>query len=206
MEKLNLCEILKGHEGEIFYSPLCGEVKLISISYNIEYPIKIESLHGGKPRITLTSNGCYYSEVNEEIMLFPSKDQRDWIKWDKENNKSKVPKTWSELEKQDINNLYALCKSINNKAYFVEKSALALLKILRLIEISYGGNISSEEWYDDLTPKFIITEKQANGTFTTCCARIQTHRTPIAFHTSSQAEEFLSYEENIQLLKDYVMI
>lgn len=30
--------------------------------------------------------------------------------------------------------------------------------------------------------------------------------TPIAFHTKKQAEDFISYPENIQLLKDYFII
>ena len=32
-----------------------------------------------------------------ECIVFPSRDQRDWGKWDKEQ-KSKTPKTWGELE------------------------------------------------------------------------------------------------------------
>ena len=28
-KEINLCEILKGHEGEFFYSPLYGNVKLV---------------------------------------------------------------------------------------------------------------------------------------------------------------------------------
>lgn len=32
-ENINLCEILKGHEGEVFYSPVLGNVTLTYINY-----------------------------------------------------------------------------------------------------------------------------------------------------------------------------
>lgn len=74
----NLCEILKGHEGETFYSTYLGNVKLDSINYT----------------------GKVYDHAAKlfVFLLFPSKDQRDWNEWDKEN-KRKSPKTWSELAK-----------------------------------------------------------------------------------------------------------
>lgn len=121
MKELNLCEILKGHEGETFYSPIYGKVKIAIVDDNtIEiWPLRKDAY------LPLSSNGHHKDNPKEgELLLFPSKDQRDWNKWDKENNppydackytdceqcsfktsclylikeqKHKVPKTWSEL-------------------------------------------------------------------------------------------------------------
>lgn len=85
----------------------------------------------------------------------------------------------------------------------IEKSVKALIKIHQLIKYSYGGNVTNKEWKDTTTTKFTIvscyTIKRGfefNIHSTTCIHHI-------AFHTKEQAEEFLSYPENVQLLKDY---
>lgn len=92
--ELNLCEILKGHEGETFYSPMYGEVKLIGVDGstlhgNSNYPITIAGVNGRDISI-LCPNGHFINEDRGECMLFPSKDQRDWNKWIEEH-KPKVP-------------------------------------------------------------------------------------------------------------------
>lgn len=100
-ENINLCEILKGHEGEIFWSPLYGNVKLLSASYDENFPIRIEEMNEAR-RALLLSNG-HYSEYDEgECLIFPSKDQRDWNKWIEEQ-KHKTPKTWGDLVSQGKN-------------------------------------------------------------------------------------------------------
>lgn len=87
MKTLNLCEILKGHKGETFYSSLFGvNVTLYGIQNN-----KI-LFYGG--HVDLFDDGSYVK--GGECMLFPSKNQRNWNKW-AEENKLKVPKTWSEI-------------------------------------------------------------------------------------------------------------
>ena len=92
ISNINLCEILKGHEGETFYWVLNGaEVILNSVKYNI-VSLKIDENYG----VNLLPSGAAFK--GGEVLLFPSKDQRDWNKWDKENN-HKTPKTWSELIK-----------------------------------------------------------------------------------------------------------
>ena len=83
----------------------------------------------------------------------------------------------------------------------IEKSALALLKIYQLIEVGYGGNISSEEWNNN---EWKFTYQYTKTGIDIISTRISKYI--IVFHTKEQAEEFLSYPENIQLLKDYFMI
>ena len=209
-ENINLCEILKGHEGEIFYSPLYGSLKLIKVDLeNYAYPIYFRT------KVVSTVNFDKQGKPNglaTECLIFPSKDQRDWNKWDKENN-HKTPKTWSELIKNTPILLMGRATSdcyIYKETEFdtpIEKAASALLKIHELIEFSYGGNVSGETWHSQKDKWLIIPiydKKLCSFTIT---------RTPffadkchIAFNSKEQAKEFLSYPENVQLLKDYFMI
>ena len=92
-ENLNLVEILKDcPEGTKLYSPIIGEVEFKCIDYceinYCEYPI-ITRCKNGDRTLTFTKEGLFFSEAvhGECIMLFPSKDQRDWSKF-----KTKKPK------------------------------------------------------------------------------------------------------------------
>lgn len=215
--KLNLCEILKGHEGETFYSPMYGEVKLIGTDSfifpgNSNYPIVISGING-QDISNLCPNGHFLNEDRGECMLFPSKDQRDWNKW-VEEQKPKTPKTWSKIKDKNIyyfkvcNDLIELESSATVLSP-IEKSALALLKIHQLIEVGYGGNVTNEEWRNSKLIKVIISRQELkeigeDTPFTKLLTQFTFSH--IAFHTKEQAEEFLKYPENVQLLKDYFMI
>ena len=214
-ENINLCEILKGHEGETFYSPLFGEnVKLYSVGpangnglINVQRTGKIQN----GVITSFMDDGSYIK--GGEIQLYPSKDQRDWNKWIEEQ-KPKIPKTWSELVNQnkvrslkvqtDViikEDLTIEDDSFTEKETPIEKSALALLKIHQLIEVGYGGNVSNKIWHTDKS-KYGI--EYINGAF--AITTVYCTKNLIAFHTEKQAQEFLTYPENVQLLKDYFMI
>ena len=85
-ENIDLTKILKDcPKGWKFWSPLFGEVKFYHIVFN---RIEIECV--GLHRIVeFNLTGKYLIEVSEnngtcfssECLLFPSKDQRDWIKF-----------------------------------------------------------------------------------------------------------------------------
>lgn len=201
MNNINLCEILKGHQGETFYSPVFGKLTLTGIRFP-----EVIFMSGTNETFHINCTGKFYDSA-DELVVYPSKDQRDWEKWDKENN-HKIPKTWSDIEDNindttiAVDNLSAALPITTNHKNI--KSALALLKIHQLIEVGYGGNVTKEEWYD-ICPKWIITEC-AEAEFVPVCARTQQHKSHIAFHTVGQALEFLSYLDNVQLLKDYFMI
>lgn len=95
MKNLNFCEILKGHEGETFYNPTFGNMKLKAIYGKF---IKFMSIDRSVA-LTINSNGTFCS--SGEVCIFPSKDQCDWNKWI-EKHKPKVPKTWSEIKDKKI--------------------------------------------------------------------------------------------------------
>ena len=85
----------------------------------------------------------------------------------------------------------------------IEKSALAFLKIHKLIEVGYGGNVTNEEWDGETTyyaPQYDSADKEIK-----IYERVVS-KSLIAFHTKEQVKEFLSHSENVQLLKDYFMI
>lgn len=204
-KNINLCKILKGHEGEIFYLYLRDMfVTLEKVTKN-----EIWLLYADCDRTILNSHGGYKEFLG--LQLFPSEDQRDWNIW-LEEQKPEVPKTWSEFVEKDNRAItYNLEATYNeyqphSTSYTpIEKSALALLKIHQLIEAGYGGVASATEAsvnnklcyfsYDYTTNEFEVTP---------LTSRITSQF--ILFHTKEQAKEFLKYPENIQLLRDYFMI
>ena len=90
-ENINLTKILKGcPKGTTLYSTIYDEVIFVRIDYVREYPI-IVMLDDGRMR-EFTSNGKYSNEHSGECVLFPSKDQRDWSKFERFWDKPKVEK------------------------------------------------------------------------------------------------------------------
>ncbi len=199
-ENINLCELLKGHQGETFYSIPFGELLVTNVTNN-----HIELSNDW----ILSKDGKLYSDG--ECLIFPSKDQRDWNKW-VEEQRPKTPKTWNELCKVPHISYELARRSITEERSVVwykadtgsnpiEKSALALLKIHQLIEIAYGGNITNEEWKDNCW-KHVIGSDRGKFFIRSTYSAVS----PIAFHTEEQAKEFLFYPDNVQLLKDFYMI
>lgn len=80
-ENLDLTKILKGcPKGTKLYSTIYGEVEFIRIdNKSIDYPIDFNTFDGYT--ISLTSDGRCNKSYDGECMLFPSKDKRDWSKW-----------------------------------------------------------------------------------------------------------------------------
>lgn len=80
------------------------------------------------------------------------------------------------------------------------KAALALAQISQLMPY-YGGQITNEEWESDEW-KYSITVDRNEIAF---CS--STHiKYLIAFHTEEQRDRFLSFPENVQLVKDLYMV
>lgn len=79
-ENINLVELLKDcHKGTKLYSTVFGEVEFDKIdNISLERPIVV--LHnGGFERFT--KDGRLFYRYDGECVLFPSKDQRDWSKF-----------------------------------------------------------------------------------------------------------------------------
>lgn len=82
---INVAEKLKGcPQGTKLYSPLFGEVELVRIDMeNPRFPIIVKVLDDESPfnNVTFTAEGKWYIVEQSECLLFPSKDNRDWNKF-----------------------------------------------------------------------------------------------------------------------------
>ena len=99
-ENLNLVEILKDcPKGTKLYSTIYGDVELVEVSQieGIVYPIGIK-----KPNhisiYYLTKDGRIYKDCDGECTLFPSREQRDWSKFEVKKPKFD-PKTLQPFDK-----------------------------------------------------------------------------------------------------------
>lgn len=112
-ENIDLTKILEGcPEGTKFYSPLFGEVRLHRIygSYGIGMVcVRMNRLYefNAAGKYEMVEMGCSDSRGNyyysDECLLFPSKDQRNWSKferfWDKPKVEKFDPKTLQPFDK-----------------------------------------------------------------------------------------------------------
>ena len=101
-ENLDLTKILDGcPEGTEFYSPVYGEVKFVKIDAALVRPIITSDIIKDS-FYPFTAKGRVFFDIGE-CMLFPSKDQRDWSKferfWDKPKVEKFDPKTLKPFDK-----------------------------------------------------------------------------------------------------------
>lgn len=129
-----------------------------------------------------------------------------------EENLQPKPKIriWSDVCSDDWIQVVNIDEFIQNNTDIEAKIAnklLATLKIAKLIELGYGGMLSEEEWKTihgkgDTVPCIVWS------TFYECLhikKYEDVNKHFIAFHTLEQAEEFMSYPENVELLHQYFM-
>lgn len=99
-ENLNLVEILKNcPKGTKLYSTIYGDVELgeVRIKDNA-YPIEIKIGEGSDMICDTTNDGRLLDEFPGECTLFPSKDQRDWSKFNVKKHRFD-PKTFQPFDK-----------------------------------------------------------------------------------------------------------
>ena len=82
---INVAEKLKGcPKGTKLYSPLFGEVEFVRLEIgNPKFSIIVKVLDNGIPysNVTFTAEGKWHDIEQSECLLFPSKDNRDWNKF-----------------------------------------------------------------------------------------------------------------------------
>ena len=101
-ENLDLTKILEGcPKGIDFYHTVYGTVLFNSIDLDSEYPIRF--IVGKNQVNSVTKSGLAISDYKGECVLLPSKDQRDWSKFERFWDKPKVerfdPKTLQPFDK-----------------------------------------------------------------------------------------------------------
>ena len=100
-KNIDLTKILKGcPEGTEFYSSVYGRIAFVKVISNKYYPILMKQYQEGNNSNDIalfTKDGKANYQYNGECILFPSKDQRDWSKferfWDKPKTEKFDPKT-----------------------------------------------------------------------------------------------------------------
>lgn len=100
-ENIDLTKILDGcPEGTKLYSSNYGNVRFIDINLASQYPIRLMAtdIDNGISEVSFTKRGTYLRYFDGECTLFPSKDQRDWSKFERFWDKPKK-------EKFDVNTL-----------------------------------------------------------------------------------------------------
>lgn len=104
-QEINLCKILKYCPiGTKFWSPLLGEVELSSIHGS---SVSVRYYTGGIWDINSDGTMTLGSVTSPEIMLFPSREQRDWTKVKYEPKKEKFdPKTLKPFDRVISRNKY----------------------------------------------------------------------------------------------------
>ena len=105
-ENLDLTKILEGcPEGTKFYSSNYGNVRFIGINLASPYPIRFmaTNIDNVITDVSVTKRGTHHRYFDGECTLFPSKTQRDWSKFERFWDKSKVekfdPKTLQPFDK-----------------------------------------------------------------------------------------------------------
>ena len=93
-ENLDLTKILEGcPEGTEFYHAVYGRVYFSCIKTNLICPIRFTFIAFNKSReCGVTCKGLHSTYYNGECLLFPSKNQRDWSKFERFWDKPKVEK------------------------------------------------------------------------------------------------------------------
>ena len=99
-QKLNLCEVLKYcPEGEPFWSPMLGDVKLYDIIQS-DVVVRVSKENGETWVINADGTITIGEVTSPEIMLYPSREQRDWAKVKYEKKKERFdPKTLKPFDK-----------------------------------------------------------------------------------------------------------
>lgn len=80
-------------------------------------------------------------------------------------------------------------------------SAIAMAKISQLLPY-YGGAITDKEWADTSITKYVLTNYDNTIIYDTAIKS----RNFLAFHTIEQRSKFMAYQDNIDLVNDYLMI
>ena len=112
-ENLNLVEILKYcPRGTKLYSTVFGEVIFDNVAIGKAHPIVIRLKDGS--RKSFSAEGKLYIMYDGECTLFPSKNQRDWSKF---NPKKEGFITPCEFKDGDI--LSYQCKGFNNRSIYI---------------------------------------------------------------------------------------
>lgn len=129
-KKINIAELLKDcPRGTKLYSPLCGECEFRRV-YHRNGKICIE-IKTNKEIIFCNKYGYYFYGINGEVIIFPSKENRDWSKFKRSFKDGDIIVT-------TLGNIAILRKPINEESFYI-----------------YGLMINNSFYKDETTKVFI---------------------------------------------------
>lgn len=162
-EKINIAEILKDKPQRTkLYSPICGEECLLSSILGNEISIEMNK----RTRFYFSKYGTAYSYPKGEVLLFPSKEMRDWSKFawkkgdvlvctdgkaeviferfDDDNYTSFVGKHYLESYGKDGDLLDYEQEHFGNTANYTKESDETVQCYINTIEERLGGKLNRE--------------------------------------------------------------
>lgn len=111
-ENLDLTKILEGcPQGTEFYHACYGRVWFVGIDLYSNHPITLSTVNSCIADISVTRKGTFSIRHNGECLLFPSKEQRDWSKFERFWDKPK------KVDKFDVNTLQPFDKVLSRNPY-----------------------------------------------------------------------------------------
>ena len=204
-QKLNLCEILKYcPAGELFWSPMLGDVKFYGIDHTIKR-VCVTAVNNVTWGINADGTLTVDDITSEEVMLYPSREQRDWSKV-KYEPKKELPRTWEEFcknyprEKGESHiDLYSEICTCSYAGYSREidrdrnvlpskqaaEAHLAYMQLHQLRDAWREGWLP--DWTDDNQKKYVIC--CIDGEF--CIRERWTIRHFLAFQDEKRMDEFM---------------
>ena len=201
-QQLNLCELLRYcPKGTKFWTPMFGDVTLYCTEQETK---KVLITAEGNVSCIINADGTVtiYGVTSPEVMLYPSREQRDWTKVKYE--KKKLPRSWEELcATHDItmseyfigetgnifnSNSGKRIPEISKTILPSEQAAEAHLAYMQLHQLRNAWREGwSPDWTDNTQAKFaIIYNKDEHIVFD--CRFISRF---LAFQDEKRAKEFL---------------
>lgn len=216
--KINIAEILKDKlENTKLYSPLFGDVYFYYVGNDL---IKVK--HHGRRIAVLFDNGRYYDYPESELLLFPSKEMRDWSKfaWKKgdvlvsnDGGTEVIFDKWYDdtytnfyskhyLNSEDENNIkYNEAFLCTTERYSLEDKDTAQTYI-NTIEKRLGGKLNRETLeVEKPQPEFKDGDIVVYGESVAICRRIYKHT--LSFYVSLNEMFGLLFTDEVETSEEY---
>lgn len=185
-KKLNLTEKLKDAPERCLtlYSPMFGNVTVQSVDktfvkcYRTNDPRKKTIIFNSEGKMSHVYFGMTNSEVSDEVMLFPSRENRDWDSFSLDRYPG-LPLSWDEYVKKEFGAVMK-GKTADEIPYATEVKALQQLLILR------------DRYNRESNEKMMTYQISRNKKGEVRVTKIFETRFPLTFVNETLAEKFLA--------------
>lgn len=152
-----------------------------------------------------------YKLMKEEPSLVYANEYAEKLEWledyfGKENLQHKpIVKTWKDCQEMNENSNFFIRLDNNLElSGRIYSKCTATLKIAKIIELGYGGLLTNKET-EEILPLWIVQCDYEGKVFVEKYTGVVVDKM-LAFRTQELAEEFISYPENVELIRQYCMI